>query len=169
MSSAVPTHRSTFAAWLVIGACFILGCAISVRLLLKSNEELPAMHDVVTGLLYFMEDNGARMPASEAEFLQSSFVQRDPGGIRIMPKPGSRFRKAGGVLVPSLEPYRIAWGANLGEVSVSEYGRAMDAQGAKLELVSWAASPPSGKDYTLLLLRARAELLSTSQPAPPSP
>lgn len=160
---------------IVFGVCVGLAAVLGVTFYLNIREGLAQTQDIVTGLIYFMEEHAGRFPASEEEFLASSFVERLPGGaIRIHSPQGTRFRKAtNGVTISGLQQFQIAWGTDLTALTLSEYGKAERPDGNTVELVSWKDSPPSGKGYTLVLLSAaqqcRPQPTSTASSQPSSP
>lgn len=141
---------------IVFGTCICLAVILGVVFYLNIREGLAATQDVVTGLIYFMEQHEGRFPVSEEEFLASDFVERLPGGaIRIRSPRQTKFRSAtNGVTIGSLQPFEIKWGTDLATLKLTEYGKAETSDGKTVELVSWKDSPPSGKGYTLLLLGA---------------
>jgi hypothetical protein len=167
------------AGLLVVAATLCVSCILGFALYRKYGPELAAAQDVVTGLIYFLESSGGRFPESEAEFRSADFVETLPsGGIRIHAPAGTRYRRTThGVEIPSLAPFRIAWGTNLTELRFNEYGRAHDAQGRTVELVSWPSSPPSGKTYSWVLMdiareiheRRAAASAPSAQPASSAP
>lgn len=167
--AAVP-NKSWRAAWIVVAVCLALSALIGIRLKTLYSPQLTRTQDVVTGLLYFMESNEGRFPANEAEFRASSFVETLPSGaLKIRPKPGTLFRKnPHGAEIARLGEFKIAWGADLASIQVDGRGVPRGADGKKIELVSWEASPPSGKTYTQILLHGFRQLKPAAASAPAS-
>lgn len=154
----------------MIGVCLVLGTVLAFSLQSTFAKDLPETQDVVIGLLYYMEEHGGQFPASEKEFLASSFVEPDPaGGFRVRPKQPTQFRQqTNGVLIRDLAPFRIAWGADLAHLRINEYGRVLDANGNPVELVRWPNSPTSAKDYSSWLVSIHRALHKLdAQPSPP--
>lgn len=119
----------------------------------KYGPELTRTQDLVTGLIYFLEENQGRFPASESEFLASSFIEKLPDGFRIRPRPSTRFRgETHGVMITDLKPFEIAWGTDLSRVKVDDRGRVRNEKGDEIKLISWPSSPPSGRSYSWVLL-----------------
>lgn len=141
---------------LVVAACMVVGAVLGVGVYLRIREGLAQTQDVVTGLIYFMEQHDGRFPSSEAEFLGSEFVERLPGGaIRIKGPRETKFRNVtNGASIPSLPPFEIRWGTDLSTLQLNEYGKAKDPEGNTVELLKWQSSPPAGKGYTIILLDA---------------
>ncbi len=154
---------------LVVGLCAVLSVVVGVRLWSQIRSGLPPTQDLVTGLIYFLEEHGGRFPASADEFLASDFVERvDERTIRIRPRPDTRFRrKPWGVPIRDLERYGIAWGADLSRLTIDERGVVRDPQGREVVLVRWPDSPRSGRSYSRLLLAVHRQLAkaAASQPA----
>lgn len=142
----------------------LIAVSTTIALLLagRYREDLTATQDVVLGLIYFMEQHGGRLPASEAEFRSAAFVEPLPdGAIRITPPPQTRFRRqTHGIPIRDLAPFRIRWGTELGALTLSADGKAHDAEGRTVELAAWPSSPSSGKGYTVVLLAAWQEIRS---------
>jgi hypothetical protein len=138
----------------IVGVCLLLSVVIAWQLKQKYGPEWASAQDVFMGLTYFMETHDGRLPESEAEFLESGFVERQPdGSIKIRPPATSKFNtKVHGIPIASLAPFRIRWGLDLSSLKVDDYGNARDAEQKKVEALSWPSSPPSGKAYTLLLI-----------------
>jgi len=101
------------------------------------RRALFAGDDVFTGLVYFAEDHGGRLPTSEAEFRGCAFVENDPaGGVRIIARPGSQYRpKAYGVSIGDLASFSILWGRDLETLVVDSEGRVVDGTGGEIRLL----------------------------------
>lgn len=151
----------------VVGFLILVACTAAYFLASKYGPELTRTQDLVTGLIYFLEENRGRFPASEVEFRAASFVEKTPDGIRIRPKPGTRFRaETHGVVIGDLKPYEIAWGTDLSIVQVDDRGRVRNQKGDEIKLVTWPSSPPSGRSYSWVLLDVYEQVTAaTSQPA----
>jgi hypothetical protein len=125
----------------------------------RHNETFYSMEDVFTGLVYFLEDNGGRFPASEAEFVASQFVQRQAdGSLCIIARPGSPYRpRVHGVTIRDLSAYRVAWGADLAKWHVAEDGAAVDPSGKRTLLVGHVSiAEKVARDYTRDLIEIAA-------------
>lgn len=151
----------------VFGFLILVACIAAYFLASKYGPELTRTQDLVTGLIYFLEENRGRFPASEQEFRAASFVEKTPDGIRIRPKPGTRFRAdTHGVVIGDLKPYEIAWGTDLSKVQIDDRGRVRNEKGVEVKLVTWPSSPPSGRSYSWVLLDVYEQVTAaTSQPA----
>lgn len=144
-----------------------VACLIAYGLARKYGPELTRTQDLVTGLIYFLEENQGRFPASEEEFRAATFVEKTPDGIRIRPKPNTRFRaETHGVVIGDLKPYEIAWGTDLSKAQVDDRGRVRNEMGDEIKLVTWPSSPPSGRSYSWVLLDVYEQVTqATSKPA----
>lgn len=153
----------------VVGVCLLVSVIAGVVLKNRYKQELVEVEDVVTGLIYFLEQNQGRFPDSEAEFVAAPFIESGPRGFRVMAPAETRYRKTThgdkGLWIASLAPFEIKWGAELTGLTVDDYGNARDADNEKVRLVRWPSSDPSAKEFTRLLLRVSTE----SRPAPPQP
>ncbi|MFN0136170.1 MAG: hypothetical protein ACKVS9_08655 [Phycisphaerae bacterium] len=151
---------------IVFSLCILGSIGLSVMLFLTYKRETPATQDLITGLLYFMEQHDGRFPASEAEFRACSFVEPLPsGGVRIKPVTDSQFRRqTHGVEIADLKPFQIAWGADLAALSFNEYGKARDADNNPVALITFPTVRSSGKNYTFMLLAFREQILAKKQP-----
>lgn len=157
-------------AWIVVGACLVVGTVLAIALQSRFTRSLPETQDVMTGLIYYMEDHGGEFPPSEKAFLSSSFIELAPeGGLRVLAKAGTKFRSTTNrVLIRDLAPFKIAWGADLGKLRVNEYGRVLNDEGNPVELVRWPDSPQSAKSYSAWLVSIHQGLKqATTQPSPP--
>lgn len=166
---AALSRRRSLPLAAVLGLCVVLSVVVGVRLWRQINRGLPPAQDLVTGLMYFMESHGGRFPASEEEFLASDFVEKLPdGGIRIVPRPGTRFRRTPwGVVIRDLGRYRIAWGVDLAALTIDRRGVVRDGQGNEVTLVRWPDSPRSGRSYSRLLVAVHRSLAkATTRPQP---
>ncbi|MCA9242486.1 MAG: hypothetical protein KDA32_00920 [Phycisphaerales bacterium] len=146
---------------IVVGICLAVSIVAGVVLAGRYRGELVQVEDVVTGLIYFLEKNEGRFPQSQEEFEASPFVETGPQGVRILSPEQTKYRKPThgdkGLWIPSLEPFKINWGAQLDGLTVDEFGNARDTKGDKVRLVRWPSSEPSAKEFTILLLRVAAE------------
>lgn len=152
---------------IVFSLCILGSIGLSIMLFLTYKRETPATQDVVTGLLYFMEQHDGRFPASEQEFRACSFVESLPGGgVRIKPVADSRFvrRETHGVEIPDLKPFQIAWGTNLDAIQFNEYGNPKDADNNPVSLVTFPTVRSSGRNYTFILLGIREKMLASRAP-----
>ncbi len=169
-SSQALQHRRNVGLWIVLGICLLASTIVAVGTRWQVSEDLPATQDVVTGLIYFLEQHAGRFPANAEEFLASPFVTRRPdGAIVIRPAAGTRYRAAtNGVAIRDLEPFRIRWGVDLSTLHIDESGRLRDAEQREVELVRWPASPPSARKYSVLLAgiseKLREHAASAGQP-----
>lgn len=147
-------------AWWVIGTCLALSVAGALVLKSRYRGELVEVQDLLTGLLYFMEDHGGRFPTSQEEFLSSRAVESQAGGgIRIIPRGDSRYRQTThGAVIGDLASFKVAWGIDLTTLSVNERGRVVDPDGREVTLMVWPSSPPSSREYAKVLLAAHAAL-----------
>jgi hypothetical protein len=143
----------------VVALLLLISVVIAFGLSRRYGPELTQTQDLVTGLIYFLEDHDARFPATEDEFRASAFIEKTPDGIRVLPKPGTRFRReTHGILIRDLKPFQIAWGAELTKITVDNRGKPRWPSGDEAALVSWPSSPPSSKAYTLMLLTVAEQL-----------
>lgn len=157
---------------IVFGLCVLGSIGLSVWLASIYGREMPPTQDLITGLLYFMEQHEGRFPASEKEFVESSFVEKVPGGIRILPQPNSMFRReTHGVIIGDLKPFQVAWGADFEKIRFNEYGKPKDMDGEPLTLVSMPTVQSSGQNYTFMLVSFHNQILeklkAASKPATP--
>lgn len=149
-------------AFLVVALLFVLSGLIAWQLRGRYSPELAGNQDLMIALMYFMEDHDGRLPASEAEFRGQSYVEGlDNGAVRIHVKPEyeDRYRRPSGVRIADLGSYAIAWGRAMDDLVLDDYGNTRGADKEKVELIRWAASPPSGKTNTQILLRVRDEMM----------
>lgn len=152
--------RSTRGAVIVIGLCLLIGVGLGVALMPRLKDELLCVQDLTTGLIYFIEAHGGRMPVSEQEFRESRFVEAQPDGrIRIVANPDSNYRRAPhGYPIGDLAQYRIGWGIDLTSLEVDDYGRVRDGEGKPVVLFKWPSSEGSEKGYSRLLLLVSREV-----------
>jgi hypothetical protein len=152
--------------FIVVGILLAISVIVAVGLRNRYKSELLAVQDLTTGLLYFMEEHEGRFPASQAEFVASGFVeQAADGAIVIRGRPESSYRQAYGYPIRDLPRFAVAWGTVMEGLTENERGRVVDSSGKLVELVKWPSSPPSGKEYSRMLLAAsraiRAKLAAT--------
>lgn len=142
--------------FIVVGLLLAVSVVAAVALRSRYKSELVEIQDLTTGLLYFMEANNGRFPRDLAEFAASPMIERrDDGALVIRGWPDSRYRReTHGYPIRNIERFSIAWGADLAALREAERGRVVDAEGRAVELISWPSSPPSGKQYTLMLIAA---------------
>lgn len=147
-------ERSSRGAFLVIGLCLLISAGIGVGLYFRYRQTLPETQDLVTGLIYFLEENGGRFPASEAEFRSADFIETLPnGGLIVHSRPGTRYReKTFGIPIRDLGLFEIAWGVNLEELTVDEHSVPRGKDMHEISLVSWPSSGRAGRGYTILLM-----------------
>lgn len=137
----------------VVAALLLISGLIAFWLSRRYAPELTQTQDVVTALIYFLEDHEARFPATEDEFRASAFIEKTPDGIRVLPKPNTKFRReTHGIVIRDLAPFQIAWGADLTSIQIDDRGKPRWPDGTEASLVRWPSSPPSSKAYTLMLL-----------------
>ncbi len=150
--------------FLVVFGVLAVSAAIGLFLARQYRTDLTQTQDLVLGLIYFMEQNGGRLPASQDEFLSSSVVERgDSGTFRVVAPPVTKYRpRTHGIPIADLAPFQVNWGVDLGGLTVDERGVARDAQGRKVEVLRWPSSPTSGKGYTIVLLGAYQEIAAGS-------
>jgi hypothetical protein len=160
-----PRRHGTLVGLTVVGLCLSISFVLAWRLRTQYKPELAKVQDVMSGVLYFMERSGGRLPASESEFRAADFVETlADGAIRIRPQPHSQFRRETyGIPIESLEPFRIQWGRSLADLKLDEYGNVRDPDDKKVELIAWPSSPPSGKTYSMVLLSAHQKLTAAQQ------
>lgn len=141
-------------AFIVFGICLAISAVIGIVLFRQYRGDLPATQDLVTGLIYFVESNGGRFPASEDEFRSAAFVEHvSGGGFRILPRGDSAYRRTThGYVFHDLAPFEIRWGADLTLMALDDRGRVRDGAGNEVSLVRWPSSPHSGRIYSPLLL-----------------
>ena len=153
-------------AVVVIGLCLLIGVGLGVALMPRLKDELLCVQDLTTGLIYFIEAHGGRLPASEQEFRESRFVATQPDGcIRIVANPESNYRReTHGYDIGDLARYRIGWGVDLTSLEVDEYGRVRDRDGKAVVLFKWPSSEGSEKGYSRLLLLVSREVRSRAAP-----
>jgi hypothetical protein len=146
--------------FLVIGVCLLLSTGLAFQQYRAFKTDLVATQDVQLGLLYFMEANDGRLPASEAEFRASPFLQTGPdGALRVVPPAKSRYiREPHGYPLRDLSRFQIAWGVDPLTLKPDEYGRLADSAGQTVELMRWPSSGDSGKVYSALLYDEAAKL-----------
>ena len=101
-----------------------------------------------------------------------AFVEKVPGGIRILPQPNSMFRReTHGVIIGDLKPFQVAWGADFEKIRFNEYGKPKDMDGEPLTLVSMPTVQSSGQNYTFMLVSFHNQILeklkAASKPATP--
>lgn len=137
----------------VVAALLLISGVIAYGLYRRYKPELAQTQDIVTGLIYFMEDHAGQFPASENEFRASTFVEKTTDGFRVLPKPGTKFRtETHGIVIHDVTPFRVAWGADLTTIQIDDRGKPRWPDGKEAALVIWPSSPPSSKTYTLMLL-----------------
>lgn len=158
----------------VVGFLILVAGVIAFGLARKYGPELTQTQDLVTGLIYFLEESGGRFPTSEAEFKAASFVEKTADGIRILPRTQTRFRtETHGIVIRDLKPFEIAWGTDLSRIKIDDRGRLRGPAGDEVKLVSWPSSPPSGRSYSWVLMdvyeqiHAATSQRSTTIPASP--
>ncbi|HMQ15579.1 MAG TPA: hypothetical protein PKC49_06355 [Phycisphaerae bacterium] len=136
----------------------------------RYKKELLETQDLTIGLLYFLEEHEGRFPASEQEFLASSFVEHEADGVfRIRGRADSRYRRhTHGYPIRGIERFAIAWGADLRDLREDHYGNVLDAAGRKVVLVTWPSSPPSGKEYARMLVAASRAIRAETADQPPA-
>lgn len=155
---------------IVIAGCLLLSVVLGAVLYSRYRTTLPAVQDVVTGLIYFIEEHEGRFPASQEEFLSAGIFEKGADGAwRIVPRPNSHYQhNPHRAPIASFEPFKIAWGADLSTWTVAERGVVHDGSGEGVLPVTWPSSPKSGEGYARILLRVHAETrarLAASQPA----
>lgn len=153
----------------VVAVLLLISAGIAYNLKQHYGPEISQTQDLVTALAYWMEAHDGDFPPSEAEFLASPFIEPlADGGFRVRPNAASNYRReTHGIAIRDLAPFQIAWGTDLGSVTVDETGKARTPDDKIVELVRWPSSPPSGKGYTAFLLDIRNQIRAkTSQPAP---
>jgi hypothetical protein len=138
---------------LVVCACLAVSTLFALALKQRYKSELLAIGDLNTGLIYFMEQNAGRFPASEAEFLASPFVERLPdGAFRVRARPDSAYRRETyGYPIRDLGRFEIQWGADLSASTLDQRGKVVDAEQRPVKLVLWPSSPNSAREYSRLL------------------
>ena len=146
---------------LIVLLTLLAGLALGTFSFLRYKHSVQAIEDLFTGLVYFLEAHDGRMPASAEEFLESDFIERLPdGGVRILPRPDSRYRKASyGAVIADLAKFHVNWGLDLGSLRFEEeLLAARDAKGREQLLIGDVASLNARKAFTLDLLQIHAEL-----------
>ncbi|MBI5863668.1 MAG: hypothetical protein HZB38_03995 [Planctomycetes bacterium] len=152
----------------VVAAVLALSIAIAYGIKQRYGPELAQTQDLVTGLIYFLEQHAGRFPATEQEFTSSAFIEKTgDGGIRVLPQPNTRYRpKTYGIVIRDLARFKVAWGADLTQIHVDERGIGRLPDGREITLVCWPSSPPSAKEYVWLLLDIHKQTqAAASQPA----
>ncbi len=153
----------------VVAILLLISVGLGVYLKQRYGPELSQTQDLITALSYWLEAHNGDFPPSEADFLASPFINPlDDGGFTVRPMPGSNYRReTHGIPIRDLAPFEIAWGTDLGAITIDETGKARTADDKLIELVRWPSSPPSGKGFTAFLLDIRNQIRArTSQPAP---
>ena len=154
----------------MVAALLLISGVAAYWLSRRYGPELTETQDLITGLIYFMEDHDARFPASEDDFRASPFIERTSDGIRVLPKSGTKYRReTHGILIRDLTPFKVAWGADLTSITIDDRGKARWPDGSEAALVTWPSSPPSGRAYTQMLCKIAEEMrrersASSSQP-----
>lgn len=155
---------------IVVGVCLFISATLAVVLRGRYKQDLVATQDLVTGLIYFMEQQQGRFPASQEEFLAADFIEPlADGAIRVRPNPETRFRReTHGIPIYDLAPFKICWGADMANVQMDERGVARFADQTEARLISWPSSGSSWKTYAIVLLGVNREIVtekrSASQP-----
>jgi hypothetical protein len=157
----------------VVAALLLISGVIGYGLFRRYKPELTQTQDLVTGLIYFMEDHTGRFPASENEFRASPFIESTADGIRVLPKPGTKFRaETHGIVIRDLAPFKIAWGADFDRIQIDDRGKPRWPDGSEATLVVWPSSPPSAKTYAIMLLTVAEQIrgvpLGNPAASPPS-
>lgn len=153
----------------VVAVLLLISIGIAFNLKQRYGPELAQTQDLITALAYWLETHSGDFPPSEADFLAAPFIEKLPdGGFRVRPNPASNYRReVHGIAIRDLAPFQIAWGTDLGSLTVDETGKARTADDKTIELVRWPSSPPSGKGYTAFLLDVRNQVrAAASRPAP---
>lgn len=156
----------------VVAMLLLISAVVAFWLSRRYGPELTQTQDLITGLIYFMEDHDARFPASEEEFRASPFIEQTADGIRVLPKSGTNFRReTHGILIRDLKPFAVAWGADLSTITVDDRGKPRWPDGSEAALVVWPSSPPSKKAYAAMLLDIARQIraASSSRPAATHP
>ncbi len=145
--------RRTLGLWIVLGLCLVASTIVAVGTRRQISQDLVQTQDVVTGLIYFLEEHDGRFPGSPEEFLASDFVEsRADGTLVIHPRAGTRYRdQTSACPISSLDPFRIRWGTDMTSLHIDEFGKLRDDAGREVELARWPASPPSARKYSVLL------------------
>ena len=93
----------------VVAVLLLISGVVAFWLSRRYGPELTQTQDVITGLIYFMEDHDARFPASEDEFRAAPFIEQTADGLRVLPKSGTKFRReTHGILIRDLKPFTAA-------------------------------------------------------------
>lgn len=153
----------------VVAILLLISVGLGVYLKQRYGPELSQTQDLVTALSYWMEGHNGDFPPSEAAFLAAPFIELLPdGGFRVRPNPESSYRReTHGIPIRDLAPFQIAWGTDLGAITIDETGKARTTDDKLIELVRWPSSPPSGRGFTAFLLDIRNQIRArTSQPIP---
>ncbi len=153
---------------MVVAGCLVASVVIAFALKSLYKEDLSATQELAVGLIYYIEASGGQFPASREAFLASPYVEQDPNGtIRVRGNPDSNYRRqTQGVPIADLEPFEIAWGADLASLEIDERGRVRDPNGRPVELIRWPSSPPSGKAYSRLLVLVGREVRARAASRP---
>lgn len=150
----------------VVAVLLLISGVVAYWLSRVYGPELTQTQDLLTGLIYYMEDHDAQFPASEAEFRASPFIEQTSDGLRVLPKTDTKFRReTHGILIRDLKPFKIHWGADLSTITLDNRGKPRWPDGQEASLVSWPSSPPSGRAYTQMLCAIAREIRGEAPPA----